>query len=110
MSGDGERRSSAPQNFTEAEAHELAGNRGRPVLAIARLRKAVPSGALGKLDTDLPTPPRVSREELVMMRRETRRSEKVLSLFSSSEAPAERYEKSKLGRSPLPEKRPPTKD
>lgn len=108
MSGNDERRSSEPLDFTEEEVSELAGRRAKPVSAIARLKKAVPSGALGTLDTDLPTPPRVSREELATMRRATRRSDKVLSRLSPSTEPAERYEKSKLERTPFPEKRPPT--
>jgi hypothetical protein len=110
MSGDDKPRGpTEPHAFSEAEVRELSGKRTKSVAAITRLKKAVPSGALGKLDTDLPTPPRISRDELPMMRRTTRRSSKALARFAPSELPAEVFEQRKLDRAPVPSKRPPTK-
>ena len=60
MSGEAEeardrRRPSAPIPFTDDEVRELAGGRERSVAAVRRLKRVVPSGPIGKLESELPT-------------------------------------------------------
>jgi len=61
MSGDGEVRGPArPIDLTDDDVRELAGNRAGRVAAVARLRKLVPSGPAGRLQSTAEVPVPVS--------------------------------------------------
>ena len=110
MSGEAEeardrRRPSAPIPFTDDEVRELAGGRERSVAAVRRLKRVVPSGPIGKLESELPTPMRISRAEITRMRRAGRRPDKLVARLTPSEAPVEEPAGAKR-RSDRPDRRP----
>lgn len=90
MSGDEDlRRPAEPLEVTDEEVVELAGRRSKPVAAVARMRKQVPTEATGRLVSDAAAPARVSRPELTSMRRAGRRPDAVLKRLTPSDVPAD---------------------
>ena len=110
MSGSEERRPAEPVDFTEDEVRELAGRRTKPVAAVARIKRLVPTERTGRLLTDLDTPARITRKELPAMRRAGKRPARIVSRLTPSEIPAEEAVERKDQRLRGPTKRPPTAD
>lgn len=82
-------RPAEPMDLTDEEVAELAGRRSRPVAAVARMRKRVPSDATGRLVSDRSDPARVSKDEVVGMRRAGRRPDQVLRRLTPSDVAAD---------------------
>jgi hypothetical protein len=108
MSGsDPDRAPAAPIDFTEEEVRLLAGRRAKPVAAVARLKKLVPTEPIGRLASDAAQPARLTRKELPLMRRAGRRPSKLQERLTPSEVPAEPYEVREDQRAGEPRKKPP---
>lgn len=109
MSGNGgPREPAAPMDFTDEEVRHMAGRRTKPVAAVARLKKLVPSGPIGKLVSERAAPPRVTRDELPSLRRAAKRQEKFLKRLTPSDLPAEQTSAPREERQDGPKKKPPS--
>jgi hypothetical protein len=82
----------APLDFTDEEVRLLAGRRSKPVAAVARLRKLVPTNPIGKLASDRKGPAQITRKELPLLRRAGKRPQKILKRLTPSDLPADQVE------------------
>lgn len=78
-----------PVAFSDTDVEQLAGTRAKPVDAVRRLRKLVPTEPIGKLRTRSGQPVQISRKDLPTMRRGRKRPERIVALLSPSEIPSE---------------------
>ena len=107
MSGnDDDREPVSPVDFTEEEVNLLAGRRAKPVAAVARLKKLVPSERTGRLASNAAEPARITRKELPLMRRASQPPVKLLARLTPSKVPAEQYIERKDDRLAEPSKKP----
>ena len=86
----------------------MAGRRAKPVAAVARLKKLVPSGPIGKLISERDGPARITRDELPSLRRTGKREEKFLRRLTHSDLPVERAVAVREERQAGPKKKPPS--
>lgn len=108
MSGDArEPGRSAPIELTDDEVGELAGDRKGRVAAVARLKKEVPTEAIGRLETAGPAPASISAKDLEAVRRSGRLPATLLRRLTPSDVAAEPPAEAPGRPRPGPTKRPP---